>query len=219
MIENNRLLRFVYGVFAILVSSCALYIGDIRYLIAFPIIALPIFTWISNKPHFTLLPNWITLLKLVLVIGLIYRFQSLNPLEITVLGFIIVLVDVLDGFVARKLNQTSKFGAVFDSEVDAFYVLVCVFGANFYFDMPVWVLLMGYIRYLYEIPLFFLNKRENPNPPKGRSIYAILAGIVFVLLALSFSMQDFQVFALYLASGILLFSFSKSFYHDFIATK
>ncbi len=216
MIVKNKFPPFLYGVFAILISSCSFYFSNIFILILLPLVVLPLFTLKSEKPHFSLIPNWITLFKLLLVILLLSLFDRMKPLEMTLLSLLIVLVDVVDGYLARRLNQTSKFGAIFDSEVDAFYVLTCAFGAYLYFDMPIWILFMGYIRYLYEIPLFFLNKNKTLKKPQGRSIYAILAGIVFLVIAFSFSLAPFQYESLIVANLILLFSFSKSFYHDFI---
>ncbi len=216
MIVKNKSQPFLYGVFAIFISSCSFYFSNILILILLPLVALPLFTLQSKKPHFSLIPNWITLLKLILVLLLLVFFESISPLEVSLLSLLIILVDVLDGYFARRLSQTSKFGAIFDSEVDAFYVLTCAFGSYLYFDMPVWVLFMGYIRYLYEIPLFFLNKNKTLKKSQGRSIYAILAGVVFLVIAFSFSLGPFQYESLLVANLILLFSFSKSFYHDFI---
>tara|TARA_B110000902_G_scaffold233692_1_gene277677 strand:+ start:5003 stop:5527 length:525 start_codon:yes stop_codon:yes gene_type:complete len=169
----------------------------------------------SIGPSFQLVPNWVTLIKLCLTIGLIFLFPQAEGALISTLCFIIIAIDVLDGFIARTLDQTSDFGAIFDAESDALYVLVCAVGVYLFYEMPLWILFMGLIRYFYEIPIYFLKKKEKKQI-EGRSIYAILAGIVFILIALSFLLGMYQFHALVLANIILAYSFSRGFYEDFI---
>ena len=61
----------------------------------------------------------------------------------------------------------------------------------------------------------FLKKKENKQI-EGRSIYAILAGIVFILIALSFLLGMYQFHALVLANIILAYSYIIQLCYDYI---
>ena len=65
--------------------------------------------------------NLITLARFILLfvaVVLSYRPEPLLRLLCLLLVAIIFVGDALDGYVARKLNETSEFGAVFDIAID-----------------------------------------------------------------------------------------------------
>ena len=69
------------------------------------------------------LPNRLTLLRLLLAI-VFFIFLSYRYYNVALGAFLFAwLTDWLDGYLARKLNQTSSFGAFLDPVADKF--LVC----------------------------------------------------------------------------------------------
>jgi cardiolipin synthase len=72
------------------------------------------------------LMTWTRIVAIPLIIG-VYYLQSLTVetqnLIATVMFVLFAITDWLDGFLARKLNQTSAFGAFLDPVADKF--LVC----------------------------------------------------------------------------------------------
>jgi cardiolipin synthase len=70
--------------------------------------------------------TWARIAAIPLIIGVFY-LQGLNPVEqnliATVLFVVFAVTDWVDGFLARRLNQTSAFGAFLDPVADKF--LVC----------------------------------------------------------------------------------------------
>ena len=65
------------------------------------------------------IPNFLTILRLFfpIFIGILYYLKldiNIEKLIILVLFILFSLTDYLDGFLARKLNQVSVFGKVFD---------------------------------------------------------------------------------------------------------
>lgn len=71
-------------------------------------------------------PNLLTLLRIVLIpvfIVAYYLPQSWAPLLTTVLFVLAALTDWLDGYLARRLNQSSAFGAFLDPVADKLMVL------------------------------------------------------------------------------------------------
>ena len=82
----------------------------------------------QNAPMFFTLPTlltWARIVAIPLIVGVFYL--PLEPatrnLIATVLFVVVALTDWLDGYLARKLNQTSSFGAFLDPVADKF--LVC----------------------------------------------------------------------------------------------
>lgn len=68
------------------------------------------------------LANFITIARIGLAISLI--FLDLFTVEFYIVYGICGLSDVLDGYVARKLHTTTRFGSVLDSLSDWFYLVV-----------------------------------------------------------------------------------------------
>ena len=69
--------------------------------------------------------TWARILAIPLIVGMFYLpfpRASLN-LAATVLFVVVAITDWLDGWLARRLNQTSSFGAFLDPVADKF--LVC----------------------------------------------------------------------------------------------
>lgn len=75
------------------------------------------------------LPDWITLLRLVLI-PILWALAILKMPKAFAAVFVITgLTDALDGFFARRFKQTSEFGAWFDSFADNIVSASSVFWA------------------------------------------------------------------------------------------
>jgi CDP-diacylglycerol--glycerol-3-phosphate 3-phosphatidyltransferase len=85
----------------------------------------------SSRGMFTTIPTlmtWTRIVAIPLIVGIFYL-----PLDVaaqnqiaTVMFVIFALTDWLDGYLARKLNQTSAFGAFLDPVADKFLVCACL---------------------------------------------------------------------------------------------
>ena len=69
--------------------------------------------------------TWTRIVAIPLIVGVFYSPMSLEMQNLiaTVMFVVFAATDWLDGFLARKLNQTSAFGAFLDPVADKF--LVC----------------------------------------------------------------------------------------------
>ena len=69
--------------------------------------------------------TWTRIVAIPLIVGVFYLGleQPVQNLIATVMFIVFALTDWLDGYLARKLNQTSSFGAFLDPVADKF--LVC----------------------------------------------------------------------------------------------
>ncbi|MEI8155757.1 MAG: CDP-diacylglycerol--glycerol-3-phosphate 3-phosphatidyltransferase [Burkholderiales bacterium] len=75
--------------------------------------------------------TWTRIFAIPLIVGVFYlpetmASQAEKNLIATVMFVVFAATDWLDGYLARKLNQTSSFGAFLDPVADKFLVCACV---------------------------------------------------------------------------------------------
>jgi CDP-diacylglycerol--glycerol-3-phosphate 3-phosphatidyltransferase len=80
---------------------------------------------------FTTIPTlmtWTRIVAIPLIVGVFYLPLDVaaQNLMATVMFVVFALTDWLDGYLARKLNQTSAFGAFLDPVADKFLVCACL---------------------------------------------------------------------------------------------
>src|SRR5579863_8436154 len=118
------------------------------------------------------------------------------------------LLDWVDGWAARRFNQTSVFGARFDMEVDALFILALSFMVYGIGRAGLWVLLAGLMRYLFVAAMAIWPPLAVPLPPsfRRRAICAALGG---ALVAATFPPMPESLAAIILGIGVgtLLWSF------------
>ncbi len=68
------------------------------------------------------LPNLITLIRLISIPFIIYLILNDRSFLAAVLFVIVVLSDKLDGYLARKLKQSSYYGGMFDAATDTILI-------------------------------------------------------------------------------------------------
>jgi phosphatidylglycerophosphate synthase len=121
--------------------------------------------------------NWITLLRLGLVLGLASRHRSFSLLACASLAALVLVLDGVDGFVARRAGAATAFGARFDMETDALFVLTLGFVLWTRERLGPWALLGGVLRPGYVLWLWALPAAgEEP-----RSLWGRLAFLAFAL--------------------------------------
>jgi cardiolipin synthase len=77
------------------------------------------------------LMTWTRIFAIPLIVGVFYLPESVanqaeKNLVATVMFVVFAFTDWLDGYLARKLNQISSFGAFLDPVADKFLVCACV---------------------------------------------------------------------------------------------
>ncbi len=72
--------------------------------------------------------TWTRIVAIPLIVGVFYLPipEPMRNLVATVMFIVFAATDWLDGFLARKLNQTSAFGAFLDPVADKFLVSACL---------------------------------------------------------------------------------------------
>ena len=156
--------------------------------------------------------NVLTVTRGLLLLGLAGGVAELNTYVALGLGILVLVLDGLDGYCARKYHTVSAFGDVLDKEVDALYVLT--FGIIIADQQWAgsWIILPGLLRYGYVVGLSFLDR---PPSPSGSSFRRQFAGmwLMGTLLAPLVLPRIVYLPALIFAPGMTTFSFGIDFYH------
>ncbi|KAB1194642.1 CDP-alcohol phosphatidyltransferase family protein [Haloferax sp. MBLA0076] len=162
-------------------------------------------------------PTVVTLARGVLVAGIggLAGVAALGPAPdwvpwVAALAYgVAVVLDVLDGFLARRLNRVTELGGRLDTAVDAFGLLVAPLTAVVLGELPWWYLSVGAARYLFVAGLWWRTRTGRPTfdlPP--RTSRRVLAGLqmAVVPIALAPGVADrwMPLVAGLAASGLLL---------------
>lgn len=120
-----------------------------------------------------------------------------------------VAIDAVDGYVARRLGEATPFGAVFDREVDALFVLVAYLYLCLVRDLGVWVLLPGLLPYLYRLLVMAVSAPISAHDKERFA--APLAAVNFLLLLAAVSAPAHAELIVGVSIAVVLMSFSVSF--------
>ncbi|HET7531882.1 MAG TPA: CDP-alcohol phosphatidyltransferase family protein [Nocardioidaceae bacterium] len=125
------------------------------------------------------------------------------------LAVVALVLDAVDGWVARQTRTSSRFGTRFDGEVDAFLILVLsVYVAR---SVGWWVLVIGAMRYVFAVVGWGLPWLRAHLPPRyWRKVVAATQGIVLTFAAADVA-PDWLTYGALLVAVVLL---SESFGRD-----
>lgn len=124
------------------------------------------------------------------------------------LAVVALVLDAVDGWVARKTGTSSRFGARFDGEVDAFLILVLsVYVAR---SVGSWVLMIGAMRYVFAVAGWGLPWLRAQLPFRyWRKVVAATQGIVLTFAAADVAAGWLTYGALLVALVLLAESFGR----------
>lgn len=157
------------------------------------------------------LANRITLARTVLIGGITAlvadSFFHHVPVAVLVgMAAVALVLDGVDGIVARRTSTVSPLGARFDMEADAFLILVLsVFVAE---SLGGWVFVIGVMRYVFVAVGWLVRWLRAPLPPnQPRKVVAATQGVV--LTAVGSGVIPFAAVFVGLALALLVWSFGR----------
>lgn len=128
--------------------------------------------------------------------------------ELVVLAVAALVLDAVDGRVARRTRTSSAFGARFDGEVDAFLILVL--SGYVARDTGGWVLAIGAARYAFAVAGWVLPWLRGQLPPRyWRKVVAAIQGIALTFAAAGVSPPAVTYAVLAVALALLAESFGR----------
>lgn len=158
--------------------------------------------------------NWITAFRLVLLLIAIIYHYSLPSFSLITILISFVCLDALDGWAARKYQQTTVFGQYFDMEVDALFVFFCCILIYMKGISSAWILIPGALRYIFVLYTIMFENQNNNKTEKRSNMGATIAVVFFISLLISLSFQNMiQDVLLKVSASLIVFSFGLSFYN------
>lgn len=161
--------------------------------------------------------NWVTLARATLigvVAGLVAQsFARSFAQEVSVptligLCTIALVLDAVDGQVARRTGSVSNLGARFDMEADAFLIFVL----SIYVSQVLgwWVITIGIARYLFVAFAWVKPWLRRPLPYRTwRKVAAAIQGIVLTVAASTALSQRVSIFVVVASLVVLAESFMR----------
>ena len=151
--------------------------------------------------------NTVSLARLVLLCAFGALATAPGPGEAALLVLVLAL-DGVDGWLARRHGTSSAFGARLDMEVDAFMVLLVAFVLFREQRLGAFILVPGALRYAYVLVLWAVpgHAPEAPASRFGRYGFTLIA---IALCVSAWPLPYHQVLAA-VASLVIAWSFSRS---------
>ncbi|MFE2941676.1 CDP-alcohol phosphatidyltransferase family protein [Streptomyces sp. NPDC059255] len=157
--------------------------------------------------------NGVTLARATLVGGVtaLVADSLTRPAPVTLLAAlttVALVLDAVDGQVARRTGCVSSLGARFDMEVDAFLILVL--SAYVALSLGPWVLLIGAMRYVFVAAARVLPWLSGALPPSmARKTVAALQGIALLVATAGVLPYLPELAVVLLALALLTWSFAR----------
>jgi phosphatidylglycerophosphate synthase/uncharacterized membrane protein YbhN (UPF0104 family) len=161
-------------------------------------------------------PNLITTGRLLMTLGLLFAYGRQPGWQLAVAAGVILALDVVDGWVARRTGQSSAFGASYDVEADALLVTTIAMLLYIRGTAGAWVLLAGLLRYAYVLAPAIVPTPvgQAPRSRHGRVVYVTM--LRSFMLALVAGGAGGRALAL-LGTVVLTLSFSHSFWQRYVS--
>jgi CDP-diacylglycerol---glycerol-3-phosphate 3-phosphatidyltransferase len=140
------------------------------------------------------IPTIISSLRIAALLPFFYLYNSSNVSACLGLLAFCAATDFFDGYIARKMKATSRFGAYYDATTD-FILMIGIY--TFFFTVgfyPIWLLLLiaaAFVQFL--VTSFYAKKLYDPV---GRYLgSALYIGVVLTLLWPTKAVFDFVQYA------------------------
>jgi phosphatidylglycerophosphate synthase len=160
--------------------------------------------------------DWVTLTRALLIAGVagLVAGSFGRPVPITALvtlSAVALVLDAVDGQVARRTGTATAVGARIDGEVDAFLILLLSIVVSR--DYGSWVLAIGAARYAFLLAGWLIPWLRAPLPPRSwRKVVAAVQGVVLTVAASGVTSRLVGMIAV----AVALLLLAESFGHDVV---
>ncbi|HEY3735218.1 MAG TPA: CDP-alcohol phosphatidyltransferase family protein [Streptosporangiaceae bacterium] len=158
--------------------------------------------------------DWVTLTRALLIAGVagLVTDSFVRPAPVTALvtlSTVALVLDAVDGQVARRTGTATPLGARLDGEVDAFLILLLSIAVSQ--DYGSWVLIIGAARYALLLAGWLIPWLAAPLPPRyWGKVVAAVQGIVLTVAASGVPGRLVGITAVAAALLLLIESFGRN---------
>jgi len=133
---------------------------------------------------------------------------------LVLVGAIALMLDGVDGYLARKTHTASRFGARFDMEVDALLIFFLSLAAFELGKAGLWVLAIGFMRYVYVVAQTVFPALQGELPPSfRRKAICVVQGVALCLLTAPIVTPSVSTWIAVGALLLLTYSFAVDIIH------
>jgi len=113
------------------------------------------------------LPNIITFIRIGFIPAIMWLLLQGSDFQATFLALFFVLLDGLDGYLARKINAVTKFGRFLDAAADSSLLAFFTFTIYLidYITLTIFLLLILQRLIRYSLEFFFIINKTKPQNP------------------------------------------------------
>jgi phosphatidylglycerophosphate synthase len=158
--------------------------------------------------------NAVTALRFLLASAIGLAPANIPTWLLGVATLVLFALDGLDGYIAKRRGENSEFGAYFDMETDAYFVLLAGIALLLRGRFGAWILVVGLLRYAYVLclALFPARRGDMPRYSFGRHAFtALMLGLIVGMLVGA----PVGTVATALGCGLVTASFAWSFYWSY----
>lgn len=149
--------------------------------------------------------NHVTFGRFMLLIFALATYHVIHQYAFILLILLVMIMDGIDGYLARRFHQSTAFGEVFDMEVDAFLALSMCFMIWTVHPESWWVMTGGLLRYAFSILYWLIgwHRRKRPVMPASK-----LFAVLFFLSLLTPFILDWDLACWIVVGGSTIVAFS-----------
>ena len=144
-----------------------------------------------------------------------FALPFLPPRLVAIIGTLLLALDGVDGWVARRTGMSGEFGAFLDQECDAFFMLLlCLLLYRLPGGFGPWILVPGLLRYLFVLYVRLARPPLRKEPRSRRAMWAFVLMMATLLLCFAvYPAHPGVLRALAAVTGAaLVLSFAESLY-------
>ncbi len=161
------------------------------------------------------LPNFLTLLRFLMIGVMIWFFLRGHPIYAMYIYMLAVFTDLLDGFIARKFDMVTNLGKLIDPLADKLLQIAAVFCMFWvgYLPIAVFILIvLCEVLMVYGASFLFLKRHIVISANLfGKIASALLYGAILSVFLHEYT-QPFDVFAIIFSIALLYASLAQYWY-------
>lgn len=157
------------------------------------------------------LGNLTTIFRMTMVAALLAPIAGVAmPWAVVVVATFALVLDGLDGHLARRAGLVSSFGATLDMEIDSILALILALNLWAAGIAGPWIMLLGLPRYLFIVAAKLLKWLDKPLPPSlSRRVICVVQVASLIGLYAQILPEVFVIPVAMIVAALLIWSFGR----------
>ena len=125
--------------------------------------------------------NILTISRFILAPVIMYFILNSQQYIALALFLVALLTDALDGYLARKLNQSTRLGKILDPISDKILLALVILAILIKYEFYGWIIILAISIFVYAIFYLFFIKREIKITRMGK-IFLVIEILLLILM-------------------------------------